>query len=147
MKISIHIDPRVEETQVDVRAASLDEEVRRIESTLTHLGEPRRLTGTDGGRTVLLDPARILRFFTRDKRVHAHDAAGIWRVQPRLQEFERLLPPDDFIRINQGEIVNLAHVAFMDLSGTGTIAVQLRDGTRCFVSRRSIPRFKAALGL
>lgn len=147
MKISIHIDPRIEETQVDVRAAALDEEVRRIESALTHLGDPRCLTGTDGERTVLLEAARILRFFTRDKRVYAHDTAGTWRVQQRLHELERLLPPGDFIRINQGEIVNLAHVAFMDLSSAGTIGVQLRDGTRCFVSRRSIPRFKAALGL
>ncbi|WP_167202661.1 LytTR family DNA-binding domain-containing protein [Actinomyces respiraculi] len=143
MKINIHIDPSVEETRVDVRAPTLDAEVRRIESALTRLGEPQRLTGTDGERTVLLDPARILRFFTRDKRVYAHDAAGTWRIQPRLHEVEHLLPSEDFIRINH----NLAHVAFMDLSGTGTIAVQLRDGTRCFVSRRSIPRFKAALGL
>ncbi|QPL05614.1 MULTISPECIES: LytTR family DNA-binding domain-containing protein [Actinomyces] len=147
MKINIHIDPSVEETRVDVRAPTLDAEVRRIESALTRLGEPQRLTGTDGERTVLLDPARILRLFTRDKRVYAHDAAGTWRIQPRLHEVEHRLQSDSFIRINQGEIINLAHVAFMDLSGTGTIAVQLRDGTRCFVSRRSIPRFKAALGL
>ncbi len=147
MKISIHIEPHLEETQVDVRAAALDEEVRRIESALSHLGDPQRLTGTDGDRTVLLETTRILRFFTRDKRVYAHDTAGTWRVQQRLHELERLLPSGDFIRINQGEIVNLAHVSFMDLSGAGTIGVQLRDGTRCFVSRRSIPRFKAALGL
>lgn len=147
MKISIHVDPRVEETEVSVRAQALDEEVRQIESALTHLGAPPRLTGTGGNRTVLLEPARVLRFFTRDKRVYAHDAAGTWRVQPRLHELERLLPGSDFIRINQGEIVNLAHVAFMDMSGAGTICVQLCDGTRCFVSRRSIPRFKAALGL
>lgn len=147
MKISINVDPRIEETEVSVRARALDEEVRRIESALTHLGGPLRLTGTDGQRTVLLEAARVLRFFTRDKRVYAHDASGHWRVQPRLHELESILPSQDFIRINQGEIVNLAHVAFMDLSGAGTIGVQLRDGTRCFVSRRSIPRFKAALGL
>ncbi|CAM2918112.1 LytTR family DNA-binding domain-containing protein [Actinomyces slackii] len=147
MKVTISIDPGLHETEVEVRAAALDEEVRRIESALTGLGAAPRLTATAGDRTVLLDPRRVLRFYTRDKKVLAQDAAGHWQVHHRLHELESMLPARDFIRINQGEIVNLAQVAFLDLSGTGTIGIQLKDGTRCFVSRRSIPRFKASLGL
>lgn len=67
-------------------------------------------------------------------------------VKLRMKELETRLPTS-FIRINQGELINIHWVERFDVSFSTTIGVILKDGTQCFVSRRSLARVKQALGL
>lgn len=64
-----------------------------------------------------------------------------------MYELEESLPSGDFVRISQSEIVNIAAIKKLDLSFSGTISVQLKDGSRYYVSRRQLPAFKSKLGI
>lgn len=145
MKFSLSIDETVPETTVHVTAPELTDEIVRLEQFVTTGAGPRRIIGSQNSRATLLDPANVLRFYTQDRAVWAHTRGGNWRLKERLKDLDALLPPRDFIRINQGEIVNLSAVKELDFSATSTIGITLVDGTRCFVARRSLANFRTAL--
>ncbi|MDP9800940.1 DNA-binding LytR/AlgR family response regulator [Arcanobacterium wilhelmae] len=146
MKLTVTIDPTTPETEVSVRAPELTAEVRAIQ-TLAGKGQLRRIVGTRGTDAVVLDLAEILAFSTKDRTVVAHTSRGEWRVKTRIGELAEQLPTAEFVQISQSEIVSLRAISHLDLSATGTISVQLRDGSRYFVARRALKSFRAALGL
>ena len=149
MDFHLEIDPQVEAPQVHVRARALDEQVARLQAFVRTIDQPHptRLVGVRGAEARVLHLREVMRFFTADKKVFAHTGDGDWQVRARMHELESVLPANEFIRINQGEIVNLAAVKRLDLSTSASIGLSLADGTRCFVSRRSLPAFRRALGI
>lgn len=172
MRLSFKEDGSLDDLEVEVRSAALDDQARSLIDAIQELdrrwrgqgpagrglgageespggGDQRgwRILGTDGDTAVLLAPGDVARFFTRGKSVAAQTSAGVWEVDQRIYELERRLPQNLFVRINQGELVNLDYVDHLDLSLTGTIGLVMTDGTRSFVSRRSLPAFKRALGI
>ena len=70
-----------------------------------------------------------------------------YTVRLRLYELEDRLKSSSFIRISQGELVNLDYIHRLDLSFQGTIEIEFKNKTKSYVSRRSIKNFKKALGL
>ncbi|WP_158024343.1 LytTR family DNA-binding domain-containing protein [Boudabousia marimammalium] len=153
MKFSLEIRSDIGEPEVVVIAPEWSTELDSLRSYVLDLDEggtqveSMRLVGIDGGNATLIKPSQIMRIRTQDRNIYADTRQGSWRLKQRLRELEETLPAEDFIRINQGEIVNLSFVSRMDLSLSGTIALTLLDGTKCFVSRRSLKRFKSALKL
>lgn len=65
----------------------------------------------------------------------------------RLYEAEQRLDSRMFVRISNGEIINLKKVGGFDLSFAGTICVSLSNGTVTYVSRRYVSKIKQLLGL
>ena len=157
MKFTLTIDPTVTETIVKVTAREVDAEVQAIQrlasGSLDSSSSPaverplRRLIGTSGNDATVLEVRAILAFFTEKKAVFAHTSKGDWRIKARMYELEESLPAGDFVRISQSEIVNIAAIKKLDLSFSATISVQLKDGSRYYVSRRQLPAFKAKLGI
>ena len=156
MKFTLTIDPTVTETIVTVTAREVDAEVQAIQrlasgsldSSSPAVERPlRRLIGTSGNDATVLEVRSILAFFTKKKAVYAHTSKGDWRIKARMYELEESLPAGDFVRISQSEIVNIAAIKKLDLSFSGTISVQLKDGSRYYVSRRQLPAFKSKLGI
>lgn len=145
MQLNIHIDPTVTETLVDVTAADINDDVKRIQRVVSEVG-PRRLIAYRGSDGVVLDFDHILRFYTKDKNVWVQATSGHFRVKERMKTLEDMVAGLDFVRISQAEIVNIAFVERFDVSGSASIGLRLKDGTRCFVSRRSLPAFKKKLG-
>ncbi|MDO5722573.1 MAG: LytTR family DNA-binding domain-containing protein [Actinomycetaceae bacterium] len=149
MDFHLEIDPDVPRTQVRVRARYVDEDVARLQAFVTGLDQPHltRVVGTRGEVARVLQLREIMRFFTSEKKVFAQTKDGDWQVRLRMHELQQGLPAQEFIRINQGEIVNLAAVKRLDLSSSASIGLSLVDGTRCFVSRRSLAAFRRCLGI
>lgn len=137
MKFTLTIDPTVTETIVTVTAREVDAEVQAIQrlasGSLSGALSPalehplRRLIGTGANDATVLEVRSILAFFTKKKAVYAHTSKGDWRIKARMYELEESLPADDFVRISQSEIVNIAAIKKLDLSFSGTISVQLKS--------------------
>lgn len=149
MKFSLKIEPEAVDTYVNVIAPRLNDEVLRLQTFVeSGSGAPqRRMVGINGSAAAPLQLRQICRFYTADKKVYAQTANGNWQVRERMKDLESSLPATEFIRINQGEIVNLSFVERLDLSLSGTIGLRMKDGTRCFVARRSLKAFRTALNL
>ncbi|WP_124038941.1 LytTR family DNA-binding domain-containing protein [Neoactinobaculum massilliense] len=150
MKTTTQIDLTAEETEVTIRARAVSSEVRRIQDALGQIAaghNPWELIGMRGDRATGLQLGQVMRFHTAGKRVMAQTVDGDWNVRRRIRDLAEALDPHAFVQINRGEIIALRYVQQMDFSVAGTIGITLVDGTRSFVSRRSLRAFKQALGL
>ncbi len=144
MKTEIHIDPDCREPRLILVTPELTPEQKRLLDTLSGA---ETIPGYRGQQLSPLDPAQIFRFYTENQHVLAETDHGSYLVRFRLYELEQRLGPRDFIRISQGELINLSLVRDFDLSFSGTIQVRLKNGTVTYVSRRYVKKIKAALGI
>ena len=88
-----------------------------------------------------------LRFYTDGKGVSAQTAEETFAVRLRLYELEERLDATRFVRISNGEIINLDRVTAVDLSLSGTICMTLDGAVHAYVSRRYVKKIKETLNL
>lgn len=147
MKVDIQIDSSCKEPEATIRAASLTSEVQQAAEMLAAMGTPSYLAGFKDGSAHLLEPADVRRVYAAGGKVFAVTKDGEYTLRMRLYEAEQRLTGKGFIRISHSEILNLQDVKRFDLSLSGTILVELSDGTTSFVSRRYVKRIRMALGM
>ena len=70
---------------------------------------------------------------------------GTYRLNMSMQDFERALNPSMFLRVSRYELVNLRRVVRFDFSVSGTLCIEMEDGTEVWASRRFIPTVKERL--
>lgn len=146
MKIEIKIDEDCAETKIIVVTNKVTEEVNEIVKRLSS-EQTRMLAGFKDGQAPMLEPNQIDRVYASDGRVYAEAEGGTHLLRLRLYEAEQRLAGCSFVRISNGEIINLKKVRGFDLSFAGTICVSLSNGTVTYVSRRYVSKIKQLLGL
>mgnify|MGYP002675157290 CR=1 FL=1 len=146
MKIEIQIDEGCAETKIIVVTDKVTEEVNEIIKRLSS-GQPQMLAGFKDGQAAMLAPSRIERVYALEGKVYAETENGTYLLRLRLYEAEQRLAGCSFVRISNGEIINLKKVKGFDLSFAGTICVSLSNGTVTYVSRRYVAKIKQLLGL
>ena len=148
MKLEINIDPNIKETIIKIFAESMNDDVALVQSILGS-SSINRIVGFKNEEISLLEPDDIIRFFTKtnDKKVFAQTMKDEYLVRLRMCDLEERFRSTTFIRISQGELINLDYVKGLDLSYKGTIALEFITGDVSYVSRRSLKNFKEALGI
>ncbi len=146
MNVEIFIDENYPETTVKIYAKTYSKDLEWIKDQL--LGHPQdKITAFTGSEVQILSYKDILRFYSLDNKVYLDTMKSTYTTRLRLYQLEDRLPKKQFIKISRSEIVNLDYVKGLDLSFTGTIALELKNGQVSYVSRRSLKNFKEALGL
>ncbi len=100
-----------------------------------------KLTIPHGDRTFFVAPAEILRC-EADRNytwVHLGDDRR-YMLSRTLKEFEEMLAPFGFVRLNRGDLVNRKRITHLE-DGSAV----LRDGSRIEVSRRRLAELKQLL--
>lgn len=146
MEVEIKIEPGRQEPKVVILAGEETEELRRLADSLSALAMGPIPAGR-GEEKLLLPQGSFLRFYTDGKRVSGQTAEEICAVPLRLYELEDRLDPSRFVRISNGEIVNLDRVTAVDLSLSGTICMTLDGTVKAYVSRRYVKKIKETLNL
>ncbi len=146
MRVEIKIDDSCMEPKVIILTAAITEEVGQMLKKLSE-NNPRIITGSKDDKIEVLEPGEILRLYAANSRVFAVTDNGEYILRLRLYELEERLNSNQFVRISNSEIVNLKKVKNFDLSFTGTICVELTNGTATFVSRRYVSKIKKILGM
>lgn len=146
MKLEINIDPNIKETIIKVFAESMNNDVKLVQSILES-SSVNRIVGLKNEEILLLEPDDIIRFFTNDKKVFAQTMRDEYLVRLRMYDLEERFRSTTFIRISQGELINLDYVKRLDLNYKGTIALEFKTGDISYVSRRSLENFKKVLGI
>lgn len=109
--------------------------------------KPQILSGSKDHKIEVIDQADLIRIYASAGKVFAVTRKGEYALRLRLYEIEERLPPQQFVRISNSEIINLKQVNHFDLSLTGTICVKLADGATTYVSRRYVSKLKKILGI
>ncbi|MEX2804352.1 LytTR family DNA-binding domain-containing protein [Streptococcus sp. H31] len=146
MKLEIIKDLSLKETFIKIYLSHINPKNQRIIDFIKQDSDCNYLYGSRNSKIYLLEPDLIVRFYTENKKVFIETAQSIYQSKYRLYQLEELLP-EYFIRISYSEIVNIKQIKELNLSFKGTIQVIFKTGQNTFVSRRSIPNFKKALGL
>ena len=146
MKIEIKIDEDCTETKIVVVTSKVTEEVNEIVKRLSS-EQPQMIAGFKDEQATMLEPNQIYRVYASEGKVYAEAENGTHLLRLRLYEVEQRLAKCSFVRISNGEIINLKKVKGFDLSFAGTICVSLSNGTVAYVSRRYVAKIKQLLGL
>lgn len=146
MQLEVKIDGAYVEPKVVVLTASMTEEVQTILNKLSEHA-PQIISGSRDNKIEVIEQAELIRVYAGAGKVYAVTHKGEYALRLRLYEIEERLPPHQFVRISNSEIINLKNVDSFDLSFTGTICVKLSNGTVTYVSRRYVSKLKKILGL
>lgn len=146
MKVEVIIDESLDENKVTIYAKKYSKDIENIRDMLTDRLLDKIVAFYDK-EIFIISFDEIIRIFAQDGDVFVKTNNKICKVRLTLTELEKKLDKKKFIRISRSEIVNLDYVKRLDLSFTGTIAVELANGDVSYVSRRKLKEFKKALGL
>lgn len=108
--------------------------------------EVPRIVARSGTSVHVIDAREIQRFHATDKvTIFVHE--GVEHVlDDSLGALEQRLAPHGFFRTHRAELVNLAAVRVLH-GEAGSASVELRDGTRAAVGRRTLGELKRRLGI
>lgn len=146
MKIEIKIDRSCNEPKILVLTAAITEEVNEILDRLSK-EPPQILSGSRNEKIEVIEQEDLVRIYASAGKVLAVTDKGEYTLRLRLYEMEERLNTSQFVRISHSEIINLKKVKSFDLSFTGTVCVELSDGTTTYVSRRYVSKLKKILGI
>jgi len=94
-----------------------------------------RILVRDRGRLIPVSVRDIVHLEGSDDYTSVHTRDRTYLVYLRLQDFERRLDPDKYLRVHRSHVVNLDHVVQFIPSDGGRFVLELVDGTRLPVSR------------
>lgn len=146
MKVEVIIDESLDENKVTIYAKKYSKDIENIRDMLTDRLLDKIVAFYDK-EIFIISFDEIIRIFAQDGDVFVKTNNKIYKVRLTLTELEKRLDKKKFIRISRSEIVNLDYVKRLDLSFTGTIAVELANNEVSYVSRRRLKDFKKILGL
>ena len=146
MQLEVKIDSSYIEPKVIILTASMTEDVNIILSKLLNQ-TPQIISGSKDNKIEVIEQADLIRIYASNGKVIAATRKGEYALRHRLYEIEERLPPHQFVRISNSEIINLKNVNSFDFSLSGTICVKLADGTATYVSRRYVSKLKKILGI
>ena len=146
MKVEVIIDESLDENKVTIYAKKYSKDIENIRDMLTDRLLDKIVAFYDK-EIFILSFDEIIRIYAQDKEVFVKTNNKSYKVRLTLTELEKRLDKKKFIRISRSEIVNPDYVKRLDLSFTGTIAVELANEDVSYVSRRKLKEFKKALGL
>lgn len=146
MKVEVIIDESLDENKVTIYAKKYSKDIENIRDMLTDRLLDKIVAFYDK-EIFILSFDEIIRIYAQDKEVFVKTNNKSYKVRLTLTELDKRLDKKKFIRISRSEIVNIDYVKRLDLSFTGTIAVELANEDVSYVSRRKLKEFKKALGL
>ena len=141
MEIEIVIDQSQIEPKIIIKTSKLTQEVENIMNIISQQN-PSIISGIKDEKLEIIDENAIIAVFAQDGKVYADTKNGIYELKLRLYELENILDKTRFVRISKSEIINLKAVKNFDLSFTGTISVEMKNGKISYVSRRFVSKIK-----
>jgi len=146
MKVEITIDPTYKEPKVIILTDKVTDDIEHLMQSITATAKSTLSVFSHKG-VELIDSKEIMRIYTERKKVYVQTINNVYTIRFRLYELEKKLNPHIFIRISNAEIVNRHMIKHMDISKTGTIGVELKNGTKTYASRRYVSKIKKDLGI
>lgn len=145
MKLEVKIDSSYAEPKIIILTAAMTEDVNMIIDRLSE-EQSQIISGSRDEKVEVIEQGDLVRIYANAGKVFAVTDKGKYEIRLRLYEIEKRLHSGQFARISNSEIINLKKVKNFDLSFTGTICVELVNGTTTYVSRRYVSKIKTILG-
>lgn len=146
-QVNVKFDQDKDRNDIDV-TFSASEEDEQVVSLMNRVRDPRAgfLSVYDSdGRSVNIPETSIISISTEEKKLIVKADDGIYELRKPLYEVSRLLHPNAFLQISRYEIINLDKVRHFDFSISGTLQIEMKNGSKTWASRRYISEIRKRL--
>lgn len=147
IKIAFIADESCTEPSVTIRAKEKNEQVCQIIEAVENASQENNsgVPAYSDGKLEFVSQKDIMRIRTEGRQVVLDTENRYYIVKQTLTKLEEELSGDRFIRISQSEIVNIYKVKQFDVSLSGTIGIEFKNGVKTYASRRYIKAIKSFL--
>ncbi|MEG0601387.1 MAG: LytTR family DNA-binding domain-containing protein [Vagococcus sp.] len=145
MNVSFEIDDKYEEVEINVYAKAMTPAIQEILTICSKESQETPLFGYKDEQIIPIKESEVIRFFTSDKKIFCHVGNEEVLIKEPLYKLEERFVK--MIRISSGEIINPDYIKNLELSFTGTIKINFKDGSFSHTSRRYMKEFKRRLGI
>lgn len=145
MKVTFEINEKYEEPHVSIYANMMTDTIKEIIDLCSVSENPELLFGVKDEQLIPIQKENIIRFFSQDKKTYCELVEEELIIKEALYKLEQRFT--EMIRISNSEIINPDYIKNLELSLTGTIKVNFKNGQYSYTSRRYMKEFKRRLGI
>lgn len=145
MKISIQIDPGLQDTQISISCGQLTPEIEKIMATLRMLNQ--QLMVEKEGEIYILDVNQIIYIEAVERKVFVYTKEEVYESKLKLYEMEQRLCEGDFFRVSKSCLVHLKYIRSLKNDINRKLRLTLGSGEQIMVSRQYADEIKRRLGV
>lgn len=145
MKISINIDPGLDDTEIIINCSSLTAETENIIAALRMADD--QITVMKDGETHILDISKIAYIETVDRRTFVYTEKDCYESKLKLYEMDEKLCSSSFLRISKSCIVRLKYIRSLKAELDRRLRITLENGEQLIASRQYADELKKRLGV
>ena len=125
MKITVNIDPTLNDTEITVNCAALSPETESIIAALRMMDS--QITVIKDDESFILDISKIAYIESVDRRTFVYTEKDCYESGRRLYEFEEVLGSRSFLRISKSTILNIMKVSSIKPALNGRFLCKLTN--------------------
>ena len=145
MKITINVDEKVNETQINISCKELTSDIENIIATLRMLNQ--QMTVIKDGETYLLDVSRISYIEAVERKTFVYTEDAVYESKLKLYEMEERLCQGGFFRASKSCLVHLKYIKSLKSDVERKLRLSLKNGEQIMVSRQYADEMKKRLGV
>lgn len=145
MKITINIDEKVSETEIQINCNQLTDEIENIMATLRILNQQMMVSKEEENH--LLDVSRISYIESLERKTFVYTEDDVYESKLKLYEMEEKLCRSGFFRISKSCLVNLKYIKSIRNDVERRLRLTLKNGEQVLVSRQYAEEIKRRLGV
>lgn len=145
MKISIHVDENIKDTEINISCNSLTPEIEKMIATLRIL--ERQLLVNKNGETYPMDVSQIVYIESVERKTFVYTAKDVYESKLKLYEMEEQLCRCGFFRASKSCIVQLRKIKSLKNDVERKLRLTLENGEQIIVSRQYAEELKKRLGV
>ncbi len=142
MKLVLNQQQEINETEVEVRYAEMDENVRSLVRRIRQ--NEQHIIGEDNGRQYRIPIERIYYIESMGRNVFIYTKTEVYRSELRIYQFLNLLDGYDFVQIGKGWIVNMNMIDSLHSLANSRLQLTLINGEKLNVSRKFLSMMKSS---
>ena len=147
MKVEINLDKSVAKggAYAVINCCEITETVLEAQKYLLGLGSDEGvIIGSENGRTVIIERSELYLIRSENGKTQLVCKDKSYESPKPLKDFETLR---GFMRISKSCIVNLKKLKHVEPHYSGLMLLQLKNGSKEYISRKYLPELKRWLGL
>lgn len=145
MKITVNIDPTLNDTEITVNCAALSPETESIIAALRMMDSQIMVIKDD--ESFILDISKIAYIESVDRRTFVYTEKDCFETKLRLYEMEERLCGSGFLRISKSCLVRLRYIRSIKAEFDRKLRLTLENGEQMIVSRQYADELKRRLGV
>jgi DNA-binding LytR/AlgR family response regulator len=145
LKITIHEDPNISDTEISIVCPQMTEELRDMIANLGLIGYT--VAGKKEGETFFVSLKDIFYFESVDGSIFFYTKEDTYEAAVRLYKIEEWVQNLKFARISKTVIVNLRKMQSIKQAEHSRLVATLINGEKLVVSRQYVPEIKKKLGV